>query len=779
MQQNDEEYKDTDLVATMTNSLAKRLTFRIMAVVVVMMTVITSIVYFSVREYMLEEAQQRYMGILFRMHEEFRRRLSDVYVAVKNNVHDIERDIDEPEKMYEHVERIMRLNPTISSSALMFSHDYYPELGEYFVPMGTRDSTGRIEVSRSESIVDYHEAPWYCKGLEADSGAWMGTLFDRHDVSESFRRRLPAMYATPIHDREGKSVAMLCVELSLKSMQRKIIEDIEEINEKFEKGRRHKSYCFVIDSEGTYVIHPDKERMLTELDNRMVAQAMKEKKGKAMIEVDGVPSWIYYRSIKYTDWTIVIVVPKDILFYNGRMLNTIILLVVMIALIAIYLICRRMISKITTPVTVAQAAMERELKIAHDIQMAMLPNLSTLKSPLGSAAWLVQEFSNLNSQIPIDLHASLTPARDVGGDLYDYYLRDNRLFFCIGDVSGKGMPAALMMAVMRAMFRSETRRADSATALVETMNRNLSEESTAGYFVTMFVGVLDLTTGHLDYCNAGHEAPILITNYELRRAKDEGQRTKDELRITKDDRDSEFGIRNSVLPVKPNLPVGALPDWVYEGQEAQLHAGDMLFLYTDGLSEAKNPSGQLFGRQQVLQIAASHSDDSAQQLVQTMEAEVHRHIAEAPQSDDITLLAIRWNGNRTLTMRASMDEIGQLQPYIESVARQAGIDGKETKRLRLAVEEAVVNVINYGQATTITLHSTVTDGQLLLAIDDDGVPFDPTANSATDLSLPPDQRPPGGMGIILLHKMTDGLSYQRTDGHNILTITKYKIMYKP
>ena len=737
----------------MTNSLAKRLTFRIMAVVVVMMTVITSIVYISVREYMLEEAQQRYMGILFRMHEEFRRRLSDVYVAVKNNVHDIERDIDEPEKMYEHVERIMRLNPTISSSALMFSHDYYPELGEYFVPMGTRDSTGRIEVSRSESIVDYQQAPWYCKGLEADSGAWMGTLFDRHDVSESFRRRLPAMYATPIHDREGKSVAMLCVELSLKSMQRKVIEDIEEINEKFEKGRRYKSYCFVIDSEGTYVIHPDKERMLTELDNRMVAQAMKEKKGKAMIEVDGVPSWIYYRSIKYTDWTIVIVVPKDILFYNGRMLNTLILLVVIIALIAIYLICRRMISKITTPVTVAQAAMERELKIAHDIQMAMLPNLSTLRSALPLRSSKNSQLSTLrsalplrsskNSQLPIDLHASLTPARDVGGDLYDYYLRDNRLFFCIGDVSGKGMPAALMMAVMRAMFRSETRRADSATALVETMNRNLSEESTAGYFVTMFVGVLDLITGHLDYCNAGHEAPLMLRNSSI------------------------------ALPVKPNLPVGALPDWVYEGQEAQLQAGDMLFLYTDGLSEAKNPSGQLFGRQQVLQIAASHSDDSAQQLVQTMETEVHRHIAEAPQSDDITLLAIRWNGSMTLTMRASMDEIGQLQPYIERVARQAGIDDKEMKRLRLAVEEAVVNVINYGQATTITLQSTVTDGQLLLTIDDDGVPFDPTADSDTDLSLPPDQRPPGGMGIILLHKMTDGLSYQRTDGHNILTITKY------
>jgi sigma-B regulation protein RsbU (phosphoserine phosphatase) len=230
--------------------------------------------------------------------------------------------------------------------------------------------------------------------------------------------------------------------------------------------------------------------------------------------------------------------------------------------------------------------------------------------------------------------------------------------------------------------------------------------------------------------------------------------------------------------VKRNLPVGALVEWEFESQQVQLQTGDMLFLFTDGLSEAKNHDKQLLGRRHVIQIAKQHTKITAQQLVELMEEEVHRHAADAEQSDDITLLAIKWNNcpssiiHDPLTMRASMDDMVLLQPYIEDVARKAGFDTKETKRLRLAVEEAVANVINYGQASAITLQAMVADNQLTLTIDDDGQPFDPTKGSATDLSIPPDQRPEGGMGIILLQTMTDEQSYQRTDGHNVLTLIK-------
>ena len=775
----------------MTNSLAKRLTYRVMIVVMVMLVFITGIVYFSVRNYMLDEAQERYVGILLRMQEEIRRRLSDIYVAAKNNVHDIERDIDHPDMMYDHMERIVKMNPAVKSSAILFLPDYYPGKKGTFTPMIRRDSTGQMYIARTDSVYGYFRAPWYQDCLKSDTGIWVGAHFEPNRVAEANRRTMFTTYATAVHNHQGQSVGLLCVQLSLQSMHRDFIREIKKMNDKYEKGHKHKSYCFIIDHHGNYIVHPDESRMLNEsfveqtkqtpdtLDDRVVAKMVKGERGEAMMNVDGVHSWIYYRTIKYVDWTMVIVVPEEVIFYNGQILNTIILLTMLIGLVAIYFICRHLVKQTTKPLHLfamsadqvalgnfssplpeiktsdevrllhdafenmqtslsiyveqlrktitLKAALEQELKIAQGIQMAMLP-----KNALSSS-----------ERKDIDLYASLTPARDVGGDLYDYFLRDNRLIFCIGDVTGKGVPAALLMAVMRAMFRSEARRADSASAIVETMNRNLTEESTAGYFVTMFVGILDLSTGHLDYCNAGHEAPL---------------------------------VDGEPLPIKRNLPIGALPDWIYEGQETQMKDGDMLFLYTDGLTESMDVEGRQLGRKHVLQLVQAHSNDTTQQLVEHMEAEAHQHAGKAEQSDDITLLAIKWQRQESkankLVMKASMDDIGRLLPFVTEVAQQAGIDEKETKRLRLAVEESVANIINYGEATGITLQAKVEDGQLVLTIDDDGKPFDPTEGSVTDLSVPPDQRPPGGMGIILLQQMTDGLAYQRSNEHNILTLRK-------
>ena len=772
----------------MVKSLAKRLTYRIMAVVMVMMVIITTFVYYSVREYMLEEAQNRYLGILLRTYEGFRRRLSDVYVAAINNVHDIERDIDHPDMMYDHMERIIKNNRGVKGSAILFKPGYYKDKERFFVPMVRRDSTGRIYIDNTDSANSYHLSQWYKICMTSDSGLWVGTYFDVKRFPDAHRWTMLSTYATPVHDRQGP-VGLLCVQMSLESFRGDFMNVIKNVNDTYEKGRKHKSYCFVIDHHGNYIMHPDEKRTLKvsfldqtketpdSLDDRVVAKMVNGENGEAMMDVDGVHSWIYYRTLPHVNWTMVIVVPKEVIFHNGFVLNTIILLIMIIGIIVISFVCYRMIRQMTQPLrrfalsadqvamgnfssplpeiksfdevrllhdafknmqtslsifvdelqktTTSKASLEHELKIANAIQMAMLP----------------KTFPPFPGRTDIDLYASLTPARDVGGDLYDYFLRDDRLFFCIGDVSGKGVPAALMMAMMRSMFRSETRRADSAAAIVDTMNRNLSEEYTGGYFVTMFVGILDLTSGHLDYCNAGHEPPL---------------------------------IAGHPLPVKLNLPVGALSDWNYEGQQMQLQSGDMLFLYTDGLSEAKNAAGEQFGRKHVQQLYGEHASDTARQLVERMETEVHRHVAEAEQSDDITLLAMKWqdHGDRSMMLTASMDDIGRMEPFISELAQQAGMDGREAKRLRLAAEEAVANIINHGEATAITLKARVEGDQLVLTIDDDGQPFDPTNGSTTDLSVPADQRAPGGLGIMLIHQMANGLDYQRTDGHNVLTIRK-------
>ena len=711
----------------MQNTLSARLTYRIMAVVLVMMVVITGVVYFTVREYMLDEAEERYLGFLLENHQEIRRKLSDVQVAAENNVHDIERDIDNPDMMFDHMQRIIRQNRSIVCCALLFKQDYYPSKGRVFVPCARKDAADSIIVSRIDSTYNsYFYGEWFLQQLKADQSAWTKPYFESRFFAGNQEPRLLTTYTVPIHDHEGHPVALLAADMSLEWLRNELMEDISEINNQYEKGLQHQSYFFIVNREGTYIIHPNKELMLTPCD-RNIGKTMLAHRGTCVMEIDGVKSRLYYRSFNYVNWTMVIVAPEDVILANAKVLNIIILLVMVLGLVAIYLFCRRQIKEIADPFAAQKAAVDRELTIAHNIQMALLP----------------QSFPEHSD---LDLYATQTPARDVGGDLYDFFVHNGRLVFCIGDVSGKGVPAALLMAVMRSMFRSEARRADSAAEMVETMNRNLCEEYTGGDFVTMFVGILDLNSGRLDYCNAGHEAPL---------------------------------VGGQPLDVMRNLPVGALSDWDYEGQQTQLKPGDMLFLYTDGLSEAKNSKEELLGRKRVQQLASEQSTDTARQLVELMEAEVHRHAGDAEQNDDITMLAIKWQPTSHLSpltshlsMRASMDEISCIEPFIAHVAKETGLEGREVKRLRLAVEEAVANIINHGQATTINLQATMDDHQLVLIIDDDGQPFDPTADSSTDFSVPADQRPPGGLGIMFLHQMTDGLEYQRLDGHNILKIVK-------
>ncbi len=185
----------------MQNSLSARLTYRIMAVVLVMMVVIAGVVYFTVREYMLDEAEERYLGFLLENHQEIRRRLSDVHVAAKNNVHDIERDIDNPDKMFDHMQRIIRQNRSIVCCALLFKHDYYPSKGRVFVPCARKDAADSIIVSRIDSTYNsYFYREWFQEQLKADKSVWTKPYFESQMFAGHQKPRLLTTYAIPIDD---------------------------------------------------------------------------------------------------------------------------------------------------------------------------------------------------------------------------------------------------------------------------------------------------------------------------------------------------------------------------------------------------------------------------------------------------------------------------------------------------------------------------------------------------------------------------------------------------
>lgn len=405
----------------------------------------------------------------------------------------------------------------------------------------------------------------------------------------------------------------------------------------------------------------------------------------------------------------------------------------LLGLLVLAFIIQRYVASQRKLVTVDKemARIENELNIARNIQMAMLPKVS-------------HPFPDHDD---VEVYASLTPAREVGGDFYDFIMRDDHLFFCIGDVSGKGVPAALLMMAIRTLFRTEvgrqnTKAADiTAVDIMQAMNRTICDEQTAGYFATIFIGILNTASGHIDYCNAGHEAPL---------------------------------IAGVPLKVFSNLPVGALHEWEFKGQSVDMNVGDILFLYTDGLSEMRNVEGKLFSRSKVLALNGELKGEDVYTLVTRMENESRIFAGKAQQSDDITMMAIEWKGKKTMTFSPVSldDDLSKVNSFLKGIARHAGMEKRDTKRLRLVVEEAMTNAVMHGQAKMVQLTATVNSDDVQLCIIDDGLPFNPTTAPTTDLSMDAVDRPPGGLGLVFIRQLSNMLEYRRQDDKNMLIINK-------
>ncbi len=244
--------------------------------------------------------------------------------------------------------------------------------------------------------------------------------------------------------------------------------------------------------------------------------------------------------------------------------------------------------------TTAKERIESELRIARDIQMSMVPSIFPEREGL-------------------DLYASMTPAREVGGDLYDYLLENDTLYFCLGDVSGKGVPASLFMAQAIRLFRALAKQHQMPAAIATRLNEELTEKNDNGMFVTMFIGQMNLTTGHLYFCNAGHNPPVIGG-------------------------DEQHG---SFLEMEPNAPIGLWPGIDYIGEEIETIKGRPLFIYSDGLNEAENKNKEQFGDERMLDILRHTVFKNARQVVETLKKEVERHRDGAEANDDLTIMCIR------------------------------------------------------------------------------------------------------------------------------------------
>ncbi len=253
--------------------------------------------------------------------------------------------------------------------------------------------------------------------------------------------------------------------------------------------------------------------------------------------------------------------------------------------------------------TKAKERIESELRIARDIQMSMVP----------------RNFNIFQQHSGVDLYASMKPAKEVGGDLYDFFMQNNKLFLCIGDVSGKGVPASMTMAVAVNLFHNYAKEGFPPEYTATRLNDTLAADNESGMFVTMFIAEIDLTTGQMKYCNAGHNPPIII-----------------DPPLT-----SDGPCRPSFAEVESNAPIGLWPDLEFVGESIDNLRGRTLFLYTDGLNEAENSFQEQFGDKRLLSFFQSRSNEDCQQIVSQMNAAVSYFVGDAEPSDDLTMLCLK------------------------------------------------------------------------------------------------------------------------------------------
>jgi sigma-B regulation protein RsbU (phosphoserine phosphatase) len=390
--------------------------------------------------------------------------------------------------------------------------------------------------------------------------------------------------------------------------------------------------------------------------------------------------------------------------------------------------------------TAQKVSIERDLNIASDIQMGMLP----------------EQFPTKDDRDDVQLFASLTPAKAVGGDLFDFYFRDEKLFFCIGDVSGKGVPASLFMAVTRSVFRTVSAHESMPDRIMNTINKTMVDMNKTHMFVTLFVGVLDLPTGRLYYSNAGHDAPLLV------------------------------GAGVGVLTCNPNIPIGVRRNWKYSLQESKIFTGTTIFLFTDGLTEAMDANREQFKMERVDEVARQALNNHQQepkQIIDVMTDAVHQFVGDAEQSDDLTMMAIQYikqqsdvRMRKSIALTNDIQQVPRLNDFVKEVCETVEMSHEDTLKMKVAIEEAVVNVMKYaypaGTTGDVTVEAASNDVRLKFTIIDSGKPFDPTVQADVDTTLSAKDRRIGGLGIHIIRQYMDSINYERMDNLNVLTLRK-------
>ncbi len=567
-----------------------------------------------------------------------------------------ERDV-EPRDMIRLLYALMKSNPEMHGAGIALEPNVYRKSVGRFAPYLYRigDGLGFADLAANKS--DYLLNDWYQIPKELERADWSEPYYD-----EGANSVLTSTYSVPFYtERDGKRrfAGVITADVSLEKLQ-EIVASLRVLKS---------GYAFLISQNGMMVTHPKKELIMNETIFGLAEQEKDEKlrelgrrmirKGSGFVPVGarvfGKESFMYYAPIPSNGWSLAVLFPRDELMADVRRFSAIVAVLVIVGLsalsFAIVLIARSITRPLTdmanaienmgggnldvrlpavrsrdevgvlakafdemrlslkkhirelTETTAAKQRIESELKIARQIQMSILPKI----------------FPPFPDRKDVDIYAVISPAKEVGGDFYDFFQIDaTRICFVIGDVSGKGVPASLFMAVTKTLVKARATTGSTPGQVLTRVNQELSEGNDENMFVTIFIAILDLSTGELSYANGGHNPPLLVLK--------EGEVTF---------------IKGADNPV-----VGVIEGVNYTTKSVLLQTGDWLCMYTDGVTEAMDETGQFFGEKRMVEHIMGLKKGSLKEKIQSLKEEVERFAEGVPQADDITIMAVQFGGRK-------------------------------------------------------------------------------------------------------------------------------------
>ena len=605
--------------------------------------------FYQSREAVRQEAISRATQILDKTSLRVEGILNRVEVATYMTEWLVQRHPGKADSMFVYSRGMLQNNPDFYNCSIAFEPYYFKDRGRYFSAYSKHDGDSIRTIQDGSDNYQYFFMDWYLMPSLLDRPSWTEPYMDldtRTNTSE-----MVTSYCMAIKDNQDRFIGVINTSLSLNWLSQTISAVKPYPN----------SYSIMVGRGGTYFVHPDSTKItrqtiftqtILQPDTALTALGHAMQRGEEGIKrmnIDGEDSYVFYKPLGKTGCSMAIVCPESDIFGGFDRLRRTVMTIVCVGLLLMLYFFIRIITRELSPLrrlareaeTIASGQFDTQLpdlgrtdeigQLSHsfgNMQQSLVRYIEELKDTTAQKASMENELqvasgiqmSMLPSKFPdregLDMYASMTPAKEVGGDLYNYLLKDDSLYFCLGDVSGKGVPASLFMAQATRLFRTLANQQMAPADICTHMNEALSgDENPTNMFVTLFVGLVDLKSGHLSFCNAGHNPPV----------------------IGGGEHHGDF------LTMLPNFPIGVMPGLEFQGEEIENIKGRPLFIYTDGLNEAENRQFEQFGDDRLLDILRNTHFDTARQVVETLAAEVERHRDGADPNDDLTMMCLRIN----------------------------------------------------------------------------------------------------------------------------------------